>query len=32
MRFCAAHWIFWINAKSRATFSPVDADVINTGA
>jgi hypothetical protein len=32
MRFRAACSTFWIIAKSRSTFSPVDADVINTGA
>jgi hypothetical protein len=32
MRVRATRWIFWINAKSRATFSPVNADVISTGA
>ena len=32
MRFRAACWTLWISAKSPSTFSPVDADVINTGA
>ena len=32
MRFRAACWTWPILAKSRSTFSPVDADVINTGA